>query len=252
MRQPPWRRPRVPAEQPGPLAFTTRLPSSLAGIQFTAHFDIGCTPPPLEASTTAPARWAAWTRRTVREKASRIAARQHPCDPDAAADAVLTELPHPVVVHGDVRAAITIQEATFTLDDAARAGLAEHNTSQLHAQQQRDTLNIQTRALREVLAHPGLARAWLIRHAPDLLDKVTTKEAESLLDAISNAGPPPEPALWQDPLIDVLRDLVSPLRNSEDRIILLTKVEQILKHLDRTDLAHQLSKNGTEGPPPRT
>jgi hypothetical protein len=187
----------------------------------------------------------------VREKASRIAARQHPSDPDAAADAVVTDLPYPLIAHGDVRAEVTVQRAVFTIDDATKAALADYNMTQLQAQQRRDSLYIQTRALRDVLAHDGLARAWLLRHAPDLLDKDTIKGPNGALAAINNAGPPREPTHWQDPLIDVLRDLVGPLRNSTDRTVLLTKVERILEHLGRPDLANQLTENGTKTLPPR-
>lgn len=249
MSWPQWRRTPLPTGQPGPLTFTARLPSSLAGIAFAAHFEVEWTHPSLAADATTSARKEAWARRAVREKASRIAARQHPRDPEAAADAVLTDLPRPVIVDGDVRVEVTVRQAVFTLDDTARAGLADYDMCQLYAQQRRDSLDIQARALRDVLAHPGLARAWLIRHAPELLDKVTIKGSEGVLEAINNAGPPPEPVLWQDPLIDVLRDLVSPLRNAEDRAVILTKVEQILDHLGRADLVGQLSENGTEKPP---
>lgn len=231
-----------------PLAFTTRLRSGLAGIYFTARFDIDWTHPTTVDETTAPVRSVAWARRAVREKASRIAARQHPSDPDAAADAVLTELPRPVVMDGDVRTEVTVHQAVFTLDDTARAGLVDYDMTQLHAQQRRDMLDIQTRALRDVLAHDGLARAWLIQHAPELLDKDTITGTNGALAAINSAGPPPETTRWQDPLVDILRDLVGPLRNPTDRAVLLARVEHILEHLDRADLASRLNGNGRNSP----
>ncbi|MYW98002.1 hypothetical protein G3I59_47225 [Amycolatopsis rubida] len=130
---------------------------------------------------------------------------------------------------------VSINNAAVTVDDHVLSQARDFAEAQRAEQLRNDRLRRRVDSLREILSHPGLARAWLLENHPEAALAADAKQFDAILTVIREAGTPPQPISDpHDRLAHTIADLLNRLTSDERRQLIaqLPAIASVLRHGD--------------------
>jgi hypothetical protein len=183
-------------------------------------------------------------RSEVRKHVGDVVATQDPNDLAAVNDAVLIGTWDPITPKQHPCLTIHVTDVRLAYDSSAPTALADHDETRRRRWERTEALREQTEAVRDLLQQRGTGLAWLLRYHPQLVIDLHSADANSsrvvaLLDRIANESRPTAEDTMSEPLVNLFREFIAPLKKPAQRQLVLGILPQFFTYYNRKDLAQQ-------------